>query len=130
MGTRNTLVGEEIKDLIISFGKPYKPVSQDRIWRWIKSELADAWVDTSVFKAHKCCSASSSKVRDIGVSLNEILKQKCWKSKHTFRTYYARDIINEGNIDFDFDYVTLILSKSWIGFHYFHENFYRKELFL
>ena len=31
MGTRNTLVGKEIKDLIISFGKPYKPVSQDRI---------------------------------------------------------------------------------------------------
>ena len=30
MGTRNTLFGEEIKDLIISFGKPYKPVSQDR----------------------------------------------------------------------------------------------------
>ena len=48
---RNTLVGEQIKSLIISFGKPYKPVSEHTILRWIKFEL-DAAVDTSVFKAH------------------------------------------------------------------------------
>ena len=109
---RNALVGEEIKDLIISFGKPHKPVSHETISRWIKSELTDAGVDISVFKAHSCRSASSSKAKDNAVSLNEILKLGCWKSKHTFRNYYSRDIINEDNIDFEFDYVTPILSKS------------------
>ena len=112
MGMRSALVGEEIKDLIISFGKSHKPVLHETISRWIKSELTDAGVDTSVFKAHSCRSASSSKAKDIGVPLNEILKRGCWKSKHTFRTYYSRDIINEDNIDFEFDYVTPILSKS------------------
>ena len=58
---RNALVGEEIKDLIISFGKCNKPVSPETISRWIKSELTDAGVDTSVFKAHSCRSACSSK---------------------------------------------------------------------
>ena len=51
-GVRNTLVGEEIKDLIISFGKPYKPVSHETTSRWIKNEVADTGVDRSVFKAH------------------------------------------------------------------------------
>ena len=109
---RSTLVREEIKDLIISFRKPYRPVSQDTISRWIKNEQADAGVNTSVFKAHSCLSASSSKAGNIGVSLNETLKWECWKSKHTFRTYCSRDIINEDNVDFEFHYVTPILSKS------------------
>ena len=101
---RNVLVGEEIKDLIISFGKPHEPVSHETISQWIKLIV------------HSCRSASSSKAKDTGVSLNEILKWGCWKSKHTFQTYYSRDIINEDNIDFEFDYVMLILSKSRIGF--------------
>ena len=88
IGLQNALLGEEIKGGYC-FGKPYKPVSHEKISRWIKSELTDAGVDTSVFRAHSCRSASSSKVKDIGVSLNEILKPGCWKSKHTFRTYYS-----------------------------------------
>ena len=111
IGMRNASVGDEIKDLIISFGKPHKPVTHETISRWIKSEFTDVGVDTSIFKAHSCRSAFSSKAKDIGVSLNEILKWGCWKSKHTFRTYYSRDIINEDNIAFVFDYVTPLLSK-------------------
>ena len=106
---QNALVGEEIKDLIINFGKPHKLVSHETISRWINSKLADDGVDTSVFRARSCRSASSSKAKDIGISLNEILKRGCWKSKHTFRTYYSRDIINEDNLDFEFDFVTPIL---------------------
>ena len=45
---RNALVGEELKDPIISFGKLQKPVSHETISRWIESELTDAGVDTSV----------------------------------------------------------------------------------
>ena len=86
IGIRNALVEEEIKDLIISFGKLHKPVLHETISRWIKIQLPDAEVDTSVFKDHSCCSASPSKAKDIGVLLNEILKRGCWKSKHTFRT--------------------------------------------
>ena len=112
IGIRNALVGEEIKDLTISFEKPDKPVSHEAISRWIKSELTDAGVDTSVFKAHSCRYASSSKTKDISASLNKILKQGCWKCKHTFRTYYSRHIINKDNIDIEFDNMALILSKS------------------
>ena len=111
-GMRNVLVGEEIKDLIISSWKPHEPVSHETISRSIKSELTDTGVDTFVFKAHCCRSASSSKAKVIGVSLNEMRKRGCWKSKHTFQTYYSRNTIHEENMDIEFDYVTPILSKS------------------
>ena len=58
---QNALVGEEAKYLIISFGKPYKPISHETISRWIKSEVTDAEADTSVLKPHSCRSVSSSK---------------------------------------------------------------------
>ena len=64
----------ELKDFIISHGKPHKPVSSDKISRWIKDELLKALVDASVFKAHSCKSASSSKARDAGAFVSEILK--------------------------------------------------------
>ena len=49
IGIRNTLVTRDIRDLIISYGKPHKPVSSETISRWIKDELSKAGVDTSVF---------------------------------------------------------------------------------
>ena len=64
IGIRNMLVMRDIRDLIISYGKPHKPVSSEIISIWIKDELSKAGVDTSVFKAHSCRSASSSKARD------------------------------------------------------------------
>ena len=112
IGIRNALVGEVIKGFTISFEKPDKLVSHEAISRWIKSELTNAGVETSVFKAHICCYASSSKTKDISASLNKMLKQGCWKCKHTFRTYYSRHIINKDNIDIEFDNMALILSKS------------------
>ena len=80
IGIRNTLVMRDIRDLIISYGKPHKPVSSQTISRWIKDELLKEGVDTSVFKAHSCRSASSSKARDAGISIRNIKKgrlEKC-----------------------------------------------------
>ena len=111
-GIRNTLVTRDIRDLIISYGKPHKPVSSETISRWIKDELSKAGVDTSVFKAHSCRSASSSKARDAGISVSEILKKGGWKSVHTFKTFYSRDIINSEDIDFEFNYVSPILDSK------------------
>ena len=68
IGIRNTIVTQEVKDLVVSYGKPHKPVSSETISRCIKDKLSKAGVETSVFKAHSCRSTSSSKVRDVGVS--------------------------------------------------------------
>ena len=80
--------------------------------RWIKDELSKAGVDTSVFKAHSSRSASSSKTREAGISVSEILKKGGWKSVHTFKTFYSRDIINSDGVDFELNYVSPILDSK------------------
>ena len=99
IGIRNTLVTRDIRDLIISYGKPHKPVPSEAISTWIKDELSKAGVETSVLKAHSCRSASSSKAKDAGISVSEILKKGGWKSVHTFKTFYSRDIINSEDVE-------------------------------
>ena len=76
---RKTLVTRDIRDLIISYCKPNKPVSSETISRWIKDEISKAGVDTSVFEPHSCRSASSYKARDAGISVSEILKREVEK---------------------------------------------------
>ena len=87
-------------------------MSSETISRLIKYELLKAGIDTSVFKAHSCRSASSSKARDAGVSVVKILKKGGWKSVHTFKTIYSRDILNSEDVDFEFNYVSPILDSE------------------
>ena len=87
-------------------------MSSGTISRWIKDELSKAGVDTSVFKAHSCRSALSSKTRDAGISVSEILKKEGWKSIHTFKTFYSRDIINSEDVDLQLNHVSLILDSK------------------
>ena len=49
-------------------------------------------IDTSHYAAHSCHSASSSKARVSGVSMEQILKCGQWKSSHTLR-FYNKDIV-------------------------------------
>ena len=42
--------------LFVSFIKPYKCVSSQTIARWIVQLLADACVNTDIFKQHSTCS--------------------------------------------------------------------------
>ena len=109
---QNTLVTRDIRGLIFSYGKPHKPVSSKTISRWIKYELLKAGVDTSVFKAHSCRSASLSKARDAGISVSELLKKTGWKSVHTFKTIYSRDKKDSKDVDFEFNYVSPILNNK------------------
>ena len=49
---RNTRVPPNTGSLSTTFGKPYKKPSDDTFARWIKTELVNAGIDNSVFKAH------------------------------------------------------------------------------
>ena len=47
-------VNEEVRELLITYGKPHERVSRDSVVRWFKNELTNAGVDTTVFKPHSC----------------------------------------------------------------------------
>ena len=45
----NYLVNEEVRELLITYGKSYKIISWDPVGRWIKNKLTSTGVDTTVF---------------------------------------------------------------------------------
>ena len=71
----NHLVNSEVRELLITYGKPHKPVSGDSVGRWIKYELTNAGVDATVFKPHGCRSASVSKAKVNDVPRSVILEK-------------------------------------------------------
>ena len=74
---RNQLVNDEVRELLITYGKPHKPVSRDSAGRLIKNELTNAGDDTTVFKPHSSRSASLSKAKVNCVPTSVILEKGC-----------------------------------------------------
>ena len=56
----------------------HHPVTAATIARWIKTGLSKASTDTSIFKAHSICSASTSAAADAGLSVSEIMEAADW----------------------------------------------------
>ena len=108
---RQNLVDPNIKEFIITYGKPHKPASYDTISRWIKDELGMAGINGNVYKPHSCWSATTNKARNNGVSITDILKRRCWKSQNTFTKFYFKEITNKENSREDLDYSKLLLEK-------------------
>ena len=119
---RKLLANDDVKELVISYGKPHRPVGSDTLSRWIKDELKLSGIDTNVFAAHSCRSALVSKAKINGIGINKIMKRVCWKSESTFKKFYDKDIINDNNSDkLNYEEGVIIL---------FRKNFVYKELFM
>ena len=99
MHIKKLLVSDDVKELVISYGKPHRPVGRDMWSRWIKDEVKLSGVNKKVFTAHSCRSASISKAKANGMGINEIMKRGCWKSESTFKNFYDKDIITDNNSD-------------------------------
>lgn len=77
--------------LFIGTTKPHKPVSSSTIGRWIKEQLRQAGIDTSVFAAHSTRGAAGSKAAAAGIPIQSILNQGHWARESTFAKFYKRD---------------------------------------
>ena len=92
---RKELVPPDIKQFLVTYGKPQKAASDDIISRWIKNTISSAGIDRDVFKAHSARSTSSSKTKQVGIPYTEILTRGSLKSANTFTQHYNKHIINE-----------------------------------
>ncbi len=84
----------ESQKLFLSYVRPHKPVSSQRIAHWIKDFLREARIDTGVFKAHSVRGASSTAALDKGASIQDVLQTADWSSDSTFRRFYYRPAAN------------------------------------
>ena len=104
------LVPPEIKQFLVTYGKPHKAASDDTISRWIKNTISSVAIDIDVFKTHSTRSASSSKAKQVGTPYAEILKRDSRKGANTFTKHYDKHIIIKRDL-VDYDVVTPIVSK-------------------
>ena len=77
---------------MISYVKPYNPVSRDTISRWTKKVLASAGIDTMKYSAHSSRSASTSHCKAKGLNIQEIMKAAGWTNSVTFAKFYQKPI--------------------------------------
>ena len=78
--------------LLLSFCKPFKPVSTDTIGRWLKKSLDRAGIDITVYGAHSTRSASTSAAKAANVSVEDIMTAAGWSNAETFKKFYDRPI--------------------------------------
>jgi len=76
--------------LFLSYVKPHKPVTSQRIAHWVKDTLQLAGIDTAVFSAHSVRGASTSAAVAKGVHLADILSMADWSRDSTFKKFYYR----------------------------------------
>lgn len=80
---------------ILSYIKPYKPVTSSTISRWIKTVLCRAGIDTTIFKAHSTRAASTSKAKNKDVPICDILSKAGWSNSKTFGKFYDKKICDD-----------------------------------
>ncbi len=85
---------EPVTRLFLSYVKPHRPVTSQRIAHWLKSSLKGAGIDTGVFSAHSARGAATAAALKQGVTMAEILRTADWTTESTFRKYYYRPTID------------------------------------
>ena len=70
-------VGLDMDQLIITLKKPFKGALIDTVRRWVKDFIILNNID---FSPHGCWAASTSKVKNMEVNIDKILKRGCWKN--------------------------------------------------
>ena len=90
---RERLDGTTRNQLLLSFVEPHHAVVSCTIAGWLLKLMAEAGVNTELFRAHSTRGASTSKAAAMGLSCKEILSMANWKKKDTFYKHYHRDII-------------------------------------
>lgn len=81
-----------VNQLLISFVKPFKPVSSSSIARWVKLGMQFAGIDLLRFQPHSLRGAMASQSFWKGGKLDDILKAADWSSSYTFAKHYCKPI--------------------------------------
>ena len=78
-------------NLIISYWPPYRSINPQTMARYVKSFLHMGGIEVC-FTAHSTRSASTSKVKEVGLSMKDIAKAAGWSNESTFQRFYNKPI--------------------------------------
>ena len=80
------------EQLLLSFVRPFKPISRDTLSRWTLSVMELAGVDITRYRGHSTRGASTSAACRLGVPVNLILRHASWRSADSFAKFYNKKL--------------------------------------
>ena len=83
--------------VFISYIKPHKAITSQRLANWIKVIMEEAGIDITTFKAHSVRGASSTAAIEKGVMISDILQKADWSRESTFKRFYYRPRLSSGD---------------------------------
>lgn len=89
------------ENLLLATVKPYGPVSKSTIARWIRTVLAKAGIDVSVYGAHSTRAASTSTAAK-QIPIATVLRAAGWSSAATFHRFYNLPVETVDNTSVNF----------------------------
>ena len=92
---RTEPVRQGCDSLLLSYVKPYGPVTRATIARWIKTVMQRAGINIQMFGAHSVRSAATSTACYNNVPISDILKAAGWTRENTFAKYYRKPVEKE-----------------------------------
>ena len=79
--------------LLLGINKSHRPVLVSTVLRWIKDVICLVGIDVSLFKSHSIRSASISRARLSGASIQEILGESRWSNESTWEKFYKKSLL-------------------------------------
>ena len=82
--------------LLISFQKPFKPVTVDTLSRWIKTIMSQAGIGIDRFKPYSGRAASTSAAKAANAPIHTIMAAAGWSRESTFAKFYNKAVTQSG----------------------------------
>ena len=89
---KRTAEFRKTKQLLLSFVRPFGPISRDTLARWTLKVMSLAGVDTNKYGGHSTRGASTSAAKRLGIPINIILKHASWRSVQSFANHYDKEL--------------------------------------
>nr|CAI5858010.1 unnamed protein product [Callosobruchus analis] len=85
--------------LILTVNRPIRPVSSQRLSKWIKQSLAASGIDTTLFSGYSSRHAATSAAFRAGISIEVIKSMAGWTQKsNMFARFYNRPLSNDPTV--------------------------------
>ena len=82
--------------LLVSYIAPFRPISRATLARWTLQVLQLSGLDTSKYRAHSTRGAGASTAREMGASLNAVMRNASWRDARSFAVHYHKNIEDRG----------------------------------
>jgi hypothetical protein len=90
--TKSWRINSDYNRLLLSTVSPHKPVATSTISNWLKTLLKTVGIDTSIYTGHSTRAASTSKAKQTGLSVADILDKANWTKATTFHRHYHKSV--------------------------------------